>query len=116
MMNRLIVMTLVVGSSHRSHGTAVGTGLDSEKGLSFTRNIDEIPGTFDLVFDGHPCKSQDEHGDNDCHFDWGSDVTGGYKLQIDQDIDEGDTMVGHFKVLCNQRTILRAYSYINIHV
>jgi hypothetical protein len=98
MMNRFLVMTLVVESLRLGIGSSK---LDSEKGLSFTRNIDEIPGTFDLVFDGNPCKSQDEHGDNDCHFDWGADVTGGYKLQVDRDIDQGDTMVGHFKVICN---------------
>jgi hypothetical protein len=72
--------------------------LGVERGLSFTRNIDEIPGSFDLLFDGHPCNDQDEHGDNDCHFEWGADVTGGYKLYIDRDIDEGDSMTGHFKV------------------
>lgn len=72
--------------------------LGVERGLSFTRSIDEIPGSFDLLFDGHPCNDQDEHGDNDCHFEWGADVTGGYKLYIDRDIDEGDSMTGHFKV------------------
>ena len=68
------------------------------KGLSFTREISEIPGSFDLVFDGNQCKSQDAHGDNDCHFEWGEDVTGSYKLQVDHTIDEGDQMEGHFKV------------------
>ena len=72
--------------------------LGVERGLSFTRNINEIPGSFDLLFDGHPCTAKDEHGDNDCHFEWGSDVTGGYKLYIDRSIDEGDSMTGHFKV------------------
>ena len=67
-------------------------------GLSFTRTIDDIPGSFDLVFDGHPCTTQDEHGDNDCHFDWGTSITGWYKLFVDRAIDVGDRMTGHFKV------------------
>ena len=116
MMNRFVVISLVVGSLH-SHGI-VCAALDSDKGLSFTRNIDEIPGSFDLVFDGHPCKSQDEHGDNDCHFDWGADVTGGYKLEVDRDIDEGDTMVGHFKVNVHPICVcmcVRARTHIYIH-
>jgi hypothetical protein len=69
-----------------------------EKGLSFTRQIDQVPGSFDLVFDGNHCTQVDEHGDNECHYLWGEDITGRYKLKVDLDIDEGDTMTGHFKV------------------
>jgi hypothetical protein len=69
-----------------------------ERGLSFIRQIDEVPGSFDLVFDGHHCTQVDGHGDNECHYLWGEDITGKYKLTVDRDIDEGDSMTGHFKV------------------
>lgn len=67
-------------------------------GLSFTRTISDIPGSFDLQFDGNHCQLQDDYGDNECHFDWGEDITGRYKVQIDEDIVEGDVLEGHFKV------------------
>ena len=85
--------------------------LEIERGLSFTRSINEIPGSFDLLFDGHQCNAKDEHGDNDCHFEWGSDVTGGYKLYIDRAIDVGDSMTGHFKV---RNDAFRCSSYYTV--
>lgn len=70
-------------------------------GLSFTRTIRKVPGSFDLRFDGNNCGSTDDHGDNDCHFHWGDDVTGVYKMTIANDIDKTDKMEGHFKVRKN---------------
>mmetsp|Transcript_15269 Transcript_15269/g.22510 ORF Transcript_15269/g.22510 Transcript_15269/m.22510 type:complete len:190 (-) Transcript_15269:85-654(-) len=67
-------------------------------GLSFTRTIYEVPGSFDLRFNGNNCGSTDDHGDNDCHFDWGDDVTGVYKLNIANIIDATDKFEGHFKI------------------
>jgi hypothetical protein len=70
----------------------------AEEGITFSRTINKIPGSFDLKFDNGHCDSQDAHGDNDCHFEWGLDLTGAYKLVIDVPIEEGDMLEAHFKV------------------
>lgn len=88
---------------HYGGGTSTTT-----EGVTFTREINKLPGSFDLHFDNNNrCDSQDVHGDNDCHFDWNEDVTGAYKLVIDVPIEEGDQMEGHFKV--SIRRCLRCY-------
>lgn len=71
-----------------------------ESGVSFTWKISQLPqdSSFDLHFDGNKCKSQSIYGDNDCHYNWGDTVSGQYKLSVQEEIVEGDTMTGHFKV------------------
>lgn len=62
-------------------------------GVTFSREISIVPegSSFDLVFGDNHCTSQDQFGDNECHFDWGETVRGNYKLLLTEELDAGDT-------------------------
>lgn len=77
--------------------------LEMASGVSFTRDIKQIPGAFDMQLDGNHCQSKDDYGDNNCLFKWGENITGNYTLTTSKTIDEGHKMEGHFKVSNVQR-------------
>lgn len=70
------------------------------KGVTFSRNIQRLPpnATYQLQFDGNHCKSRDQYGDNNCHYDWGEVVRGNYSLSLPYEIERGDMMHGDFEI------------------
>lgn len=105
----VFLLSLVMTPSAASRLREVG-GLDEEdtrsssinSGVTVAREIQKIPGSFQLRFGPGNCDSEDAFGDNDCHFEWNQDVTGAILLVIDEPIEEGDTMEGHVKVRKSQ--------------
>jgi hypothetical protein len=73
---------------------------DVEEGVSFTRNINLFPAdaAFVMSLADDDCKQHDVFGDNDCHFSWGQNVTGKFNVKFSDQIEEGDYIVGDFKV------------------
>jgi hypothetical protein len=73
---------------------------DVEEGVSFTRNINLFPAdaAFVMSLANDDCKQHDVFGDNDCHFSWGQNVTGKFNVKFGDQIEEGDYIVGDFKV------------------
>jgi hypothetical protein len=72
-----------------------------DDGLTFTRSIQKLDASFQLHLQEGHCKSHDKYGDNNCHYDWGDDVVGNYTVVSPQLIDEGDSMMGDFRVRCD---------------
>jgi hypothetical protein len=73
---------------------------DVEKGVTFTRTISKFPtdAAFVISLADDDCKQHDVYGDNECHFSWGQNVTGNFKVKFSDQIEEGDFIVGDFKV------------------
>jgi hypothetical protein len=73
---------------------------DVEEGVSFTRNINLFPAdaAFVMSLANDDCKQHDVFGDNDCHLSWGQNVTGKFNVKFGDQIEEGDYIVGDFKV------------------
>lgn len=95
-------------STHASFVTADSTGrppIIIPQGLSFSRAFQELPedSSYVIQFDGDHCKSHDQNGDNDCHYDWGDVVRGNYSLSFPTPVDLGDMMHGQFKVSTRKR-------------
>jgi hypothetical protein len=74
--------------------------LDIEEGVTFTRNINLFPAdaAFVMSLADDDCKQHDVFGDNECHFSWGQNVTGKFNVKFSDQIEEGDYIVGDFKV------------------
>lgn len=73
---------------------------DIEEGVTFTRNINLFPAdaAFTMSLADDDCKQHDVFGDNDCHLNWGQNVTGKFNVKFSDQIEEGDYIVGNFKV------------------
>jgi hypothetical protein len=80
-------------------GPAVGSSV-VEEGVTFTRNINLFPAdaAFVMSLADDDCKQHDVFGDNDCHLSWGQNVTGKFNVKFSDQIEEGDYIVGDFKV------------------
>jgi hypothetical protein len=72
-----------------------------KKGVTFSTKFSQFPveASFVMNLDGNHCTERDDdHGDNDCHFDWGEYVLGNYTVQFSDQIEQGDFMEGNIKV------------------
>mmetsp|Transcript_11459 Transcript_11459/g.33788 ORF Transcript_11459/g.33788 Transcript_11459/m.33788 type:complete len:250 (-) Transcript_11459:231-980(-) len=74
-------------------------------GVTFSRNIIHINGgsKFHLTFGPEVgstshCKSADTFGDNNCHYKWGDGLVATYKLDLETELEDSDTIHGHFKI------------------
>lgn len=72
-----------------------------DDGLTFSRDIHKLDASFKLNLEEGYCKSHDKYGDNNCHYKWGDAILGNYTVVLPQLIDEGDTMMGDFRVRCD---------------
>ena len=69
-----------------------------DDGLTFSRDIQKLDASFELHLEQGYCRSHDKYGDNNCHYNWGGVILGNYTVVLPQLIDEGDTMMGDFRV------------------
>jgi len=69
-------------------------------GVTVSRTITNLPegSSFYLTMQGDHCTSNDIHGANHCHYDWGDVVEGKYTVQVSQRIEQGDMLTGTFKI------------------
>lgn len=81
-------------------GPTIASTSDVEEGVTFTRNINLFPAdaAFVMSLADDDCKQHDVFGDNDCHFSWGQSVTGTFNVKFSDQIEEGDYIIGDFKV------------------
>ena len=72
----------------------------TKDGVGFTRKISRIDSntSFSLTFGGGRCTSNDQYGNNACHYNWGDAIVANYTVQLGEPLQEGDTLQGHFKI------------------
>ena len=77
----------------------------AESGITISRTVDTLEDNveLDLTFEGATCKEEDEHGLNNCHYNWGDDFAVNVTMNTNGNpFQAGDNVVGKFKV-CRKR-------------
>lgn len=73
---------------------------ETSDGIGFSRTIDLFTDflNINIGFDDEHCTSNDDHGGNDCHYDWGDTVNIDIDVNLKRAFKEDDRISGNFKV------------------
>mmetsp|Transcript_46344 Transcript_46344/g.68401 ORF Transcript_46344/g.68401 Transcript_46344/m.68401 type:complete len:204 (-) Transcript_46344:756-1367(-) len=67
-------------------------------GISVSRVVTHVEGGSSFKLGLNHCSSHDEHGDNNCHFNWGDSLEGLFEGNLGTDLVAGDKILGEFKI------------------